>query len=180
MAQKAIQVSPDALSKEDAAELRRRDFVTLVDKVNSEKPSRADIQALADCYRAVPAVYKEVIGMGTAVKVHMIDKAVSGLANQMALHCELDDMRSELGFDDASGLERLLIDAVVLSWLRLQHTEYWRSEADTWQAREYWDKQLSAAQRRFLRACESLAKVRKLLSRPSTVARSIKILNALS
>lgn len=179
MAKRAIDVSPNILSKEEATELLRRDFAALVERVNSEKPSHADLKALAECYQAVPAVYKEVVGMGAAVKKCMIDKSVSGLASQMALRCELDDMRTELGFDSASGLERLLIDAVVLSWLRLQHVEYWRTEVDSWQAREYWDKQLSAAQRRFLRACESLAKVRKLLSRPATVARSIKVLDAM-
>lgn len=64
-------------------------------------------------------------------------------------------------------LERLLVQQVVLTWLKLGHTE-WHHEHIlvnghmTIQVADFWERRLSAAQRRYLRACETLARVRRL------------------
>jgi hypothetical protein len=73
--------------------------------------------------------------------------------------------RNDLGYAEASPMERMLIDAVVLAWLR--YTQVERAAANTWgdshslTSGAYWDKRLSAAQRRYLRAIETLARVRR-------------------
>ena len=75
-------------------------------------------------------------------------------------------MREELGFAQASALERLLIDRVILSWLRLHHVDFHHTAAlenSTQLPRaNYWERRLSAAEHRFLQACQSLARIRKL------------------
>lgn len=67
---------------------------------------------------------------------------------------------------DANALERSLIQHVVLCWLRLHDCELryhtmMGSEPTIAQA-NYWEKKLSANQARYLRAVETLARVRKL------------------
>jgi len=63
-------------------------------------------------------------------------------------------------------LEQMLIEEVLLCWLRLIIWEYKLTELDiegmTLTKAEFWDKRLSGAQRRYLRACETLARVRRL------------------
>ena len=63
-------------------------------------------------------------------------------------------------------LEQMLIENVLLSWLRLYLWDYLFTELDagqmTLKKAAFWDKRISAAQRRYLRAIETLARVRKV------------------
>ena len=68
-------------------------------------------------------------------------------------------MRQDLGYEEASALDRLLIDQVVLCWLRLHYVEFHHTAISN---RDHWERKLSATQRRYLRACETLARVRRL------------------
>jgi hypothetical protein len=85
---------------------------------------------------------------------------------RVAMRANYLGVRRELGSNDASPMERLLIDHVALCWLRLQTLEqrYSRvmSESIILTLGQYWEKRLSAAQRRYLRACTTLARIRKM------------------
>lgn len=87
-------------------------------------------------------------------------------STRTAIDARLDLMRDELGDDAASALERSLIQHVVLCWLRLHDCElrYHMVMGDnpTVTQAMYWEKKLSANQGRYLRACETLAKVHRL------------------
>ena len=87
-------------------------------------------------------------------------------ATRKCWELRLQSLRADLGFDSASALERLLIQQVTLCWLNLNVTEYRHSktikDSFTLTLGIYWEKRLTAAQRRFTRACESLARVRRL------------------
>jgi hypothetical protein len=78
----------------------------------------------------------------------------------------MEVMRAEMGYEAVSQPERLLIDQVTLCWLRLRYVEwhYTRvtSESIPIARADYWERRLNAAQRRFLRACETLTRVRKI------------------
>jgi len=75
-------------------------------------------------------------------------------------------LKKELGSDGAPLLEQLLIQQAALCWLRLNLVELSYSsvmkQSITLTLGIYWEKRLSAAQKRFARACETLARVRKL------------------
>lgn len=69
----------------------------------------------------------------------------------------------------ASPIEKLLLDDIVLCWLRLQFMEYrytneFNGSVSITKA-DHLERRLSATRRRYLQAVESLAKVRRLLSR---------------
>jgi hypothetical protein len=63
-------------------------------------------------------------------------------------------------------LEQLLIQQASLCWLKLNLVElsYFGTmkQSHTLTLGIFWEKRLSAAQRRFTRACETLARLRKL------------------
>ena len=78
----------------------------------------------------------------------------------------LSALRNELGYREAPLLEQLLIQHAALCWLKLSLVELQYSYATkgsiTLTVGMYWEKRLTAAQKRFTRACETLARVRKL------------------
>ena len=75
-------------------------------------------------------------------------------------------LKKELGVDEATLLEQLLIQQAALCWLKLNLVELGYSstmkQSITLTLGLYWEKRLTAAQRRFTRACQTLARVRKL------------------
>ena len=75
-------------------------------------------------------------------------------------------LKKDLGYGDAPLLEKLLIQQSALCWVKLNLVELSYSgttaQSITLTLGIYWEKRLSAAQRRFTRACETLARVRKL------------------
>src|ERR1700752_2234314 len=78
----------------------------------------------------------------------------------------LSTLRQELGYNEATALEKLLIQHAALSWLKVSLVElhYSRTmkQPISLPLAMYWEKKLTAAQKRFTRACETLARVRKL------------------
>jgi hypothetical protein len=82
---------------------------------------------------------------------------------------QLKDIRDELAGDKPSEVEYLLAHHAALCWLRLAETEIlYTSKLSTPQTLAvgvYFEKRLTAAQRRFTRACETLERVRMMRRR---------------
>ena len=96
-----------------------------------------------------------------------IDKiqGASTLTKEFA-RCEVDKMRVELGFNHAPMLEKLLIDQICACYVRVwvaehRHTTCITSDRTLEQAAND-QKTLSMTQARYLRAIETLARVRRL------------------
>jgi hypothetical protein len=77
---------------------------------------------------------------------------------------KLDRMRAELGGENPSALEKLLVERVVATWLHLTHLEaiYAGKDSMSLELGGYYQKALNAASRRHLSAIKTLAVVRKL------------------
>jgi hypothetical protein len=85
----------------------------------------------------------------------------------------LAEIEQELSAPSDGAMERLLIGHVVLCWLRLMMVDRGYTcaldQSITLTLGAYWEKRLSAAQKRFTRSVENLARVRKLMRRAVTV-----------
>lgn len=96
------------------------------------------------------------------IEAGFVDRvAGSDKAMQKALQVQCDLRRKDLGIEGAPHHEKMLIHEIVLTWLHLKWCEYQLARV-TGRQLEFWDGRTSAAQRRHLRAIESLARVRKL------------------
>ena len=99
----------------------------------------------------------------------LMDGCVRGQGSRIILDNELDVMRRQFDYDNSSGVERALIDRIVLCWLRLQKCEMSRTGYD--KGTQFLDhielseKHLHMAHARYLRSIEELVKVRFLMSR---------------
>ncbi len=160
------------MSKGQVVEVRpeNRETFELLKRVNCENPKPEDVKALQTWLDSHPDTWR---AMGD-LTAHALKSIVDAAAGKTALvrECVMRDAearRQALGYDDASPLERLLIDVVVLTGLRWADIErryssvHGQGEGMTLAQADWWERRLSAAEGRYLRACESLARVRRLL-----------------
>jgi hypothetical protein len=86
------------------------------------------------------------------------------LVFQESLPRKLDLMREELSGPNPTALERLLVERIATCWLHLYllETSYAQSQNASMDLGNYYQRSLSAAQKRYLAAIKTLAVVRKL------------------
>jgi hypothetical protein len=140
----------------------------LLARANVEHPKASDVAELREFLSLRPSVWRGAIGMARLVESALVKATSGGEGGIETRRQELALMRDELGARSASPLELLLIERVALTWLRLQFVEMqatcsMKSGALAHVA-EHWEKRLTQAQKRFLQAVESLARVRKLIA----------------
>lgn len=145
-----------------ATELR-----ALVDRVNKKKPDAADVRALRAFFDEHPQIWRITGDLAEQANLNMIETMQAPKSMKESLIVGLSAMAAELTQPGDGALERLIIGQIVGCWLRLSFVEYaygrGTAEGNFNMAQgAYWEKRVSAAQRRYLRAVESLARVRRL------------------
>ena len=158
-------MTSDPLSED---QIRDR-FIELVRKTNKDNPRPADVEELRKVlseHRALE-LWRSISGIAKAVELTMLSRA--SFLTPALRECwreRLNQVRLDLGFNDAPEAEKLLISHVALCWLRLNLVEHGYTSNTSGEHSLtigiYWEKRLTAAQKRYTRAVESLAKVRAL------------------
>lgn len=142
--------------------------VTIIREADRDKPSAEARKTLDEFLRSDPAIWHAAGDLVEQAARHLI-KEVSG--KSYAVNASMTRGWEQLPIDLArpsdGALERLLVQQVVMAWLHLSYIEYQYSAMTTMtdmtmKRAEYWERRLSAAQRRYLRATETLARVRRL------------------
>jgi hypothetical protein len=145
----------------------QQQFVELINKANISKPARGDVERLRDFLNNHPELWQNCQQLTAWAINSYIDSTNNTGATKELLRVQARSLKDDLGWRDCSSLEQLSIDAVVLAWLRWTWTEFQHAsvmaESHSFDRGLYWEKRLVNAQRQYLRAVESLAKVRRLL-----------------
>lgn len=162
MAENAVTVIKPAEWDLSAEELNE-----LIAGINSKRPTKKQRAEFMRALTAWPKLAKHLGDANAAVTVRLIESTYGAdSSGAIAAGVNMDNLRAEMGYDGASVVEKMLIDHILIAWLRLQHAEWRNLNATlgehTLTVGEYWDKRLSAAQGRYLRAVETLARVRRL------------------
>jgi hypothetical protein len=141
----------------------------IVERTNMENPSKEDVQALRRVLKERPDLWREVGGgLARQAMAHLIaSTSATALARELQKQ-EVEAIRHNLGYDCEPGIERLLVEQVALCWLRLNLLEYEyttirKERTMNIDQADFLEKRLNYAQRRFVRACETLARVRKVI-----------------
>jgi hypothetical protein len=146
----------------------RAKFQALLDKTNKEHPRPQDVKALSDLLAGNKSMelWRGVASAGYLAELTVIENARATTAVKECWKHRLQVLKKDLGSEGAPLLEQLLIQQAALCWLKLNLVELSYSntmkQSITLTIGIYWEKRLSAAQKRFTRACETLARVRKL------------------
>jgi hypothetical protein len=150
-----------------ADQIRAR-FQALLDKTNKENPRAQDLKALSDLLRGNKKLelWRDIASAGYLAELMVIENARATPAMKECWKHRLQALKKELGSEGAPMVEQLLIQQAALCWLKLNLVELAYShvmkQSITLTLGMYWEKRLSAAQRRFTRACETLTRIRKL------------------
>jgi hypothetical protein len=150
------------------AEQIRSKFQGLLEKTNKENPQPKDVKALAELLSGNRKLelWRDVASAGYLAELTVIENARATPALRECWKHRLQVLKKDRGYDGAPMLEQLLIQQAALCWLKLNLVELSYSSAlkqsITLTLGIFWEKRLTAAQRRFTRACETLARVRKL------------------
>lgn len=152
-------------SKADEIRLKFRD---LLEKTNKDHPRSQDVAALAALLNGNQGLQlrRDVLSAAQYAERAVIENSSSVAGVKECWKQRLSSLRQELGYNEAPTLEKLLIQHAALPWLKLSLVElsysHTMKQSITLTLGTYWEKRLTAAQRRFTRACETLARVRRL------------------
>jgi hypothetical protein len=154
-------------------EIKGRELGEIIIRAYKPHPAKEDIQKLQDWLDDHPEIWPLVFDIAGVIEKNLIKRMIPERAAQLALEKNADEIRRDLGYEEANLMETMLIDNIVLSWLRCQWAEYqliqfMGQSTRSMSAVQFWERRLTAAQGRYLRACETLTKNRKLsLRNPS-------------
>ncbi len=136
--------------------------------INKPEPSDVDKELLRLHFAETPKVYQQIADLSGRVQNSIVEKFSDSYLVRESYRHKLAAMRDSLGWNDSTEIEKILIEQVCLNWLRhnfLESVHFEKTQAShSTETGLYWDKILTGAQKRYLRACESLVKVRKLLA----------------
>ncbi len=162
---KSIEIYTEAEYKKKIAPL-----CDLIEKMDKENPDPKELALLRRAMREHPVLWDITGDLAKLAREEIITNLTKSAFGRESVRAYVKHVRSELGRQSAPMLEKLLMDQVLICWLRLYGTEISYSGIRssgrlTLDQGAHWERRLSAAQRRFLRACTTLARIRKMAGR---------------
>ena len=134
----------------------------------AEQGDASVLPALRNYLDQTPGLWQTVGNLAYQAQAALIERASgTNLLLQEALGRQLEAMRQELSGPAPTPLERLLVDRIVLCWLRLSIAEVLEAQAPPDRSprqAEWAQSQIDRAQKRLVEASKALAQVRRLLS----------------
>jgi hypothetical protein len=131
-------------------------------------------KALIEAYDKVPRLWERLTGLQENAERSWVDLTAPDRPGQeftrTAIRRELDRRRREISGATPSPLERLLVDRVVLCWLQAAYADAHHAQrlaapgGISFRESEYLQRRSERAQRQLLRAVQTLATVRRLLT----------------
>lgn len=145
----------------EIAEVRR-----ILERRNKQKPKAENVAALHKRLEEVPGLRQVAGDMARIAEIHLIDTLNATADVKEPLRFSMTGTRRKVGGETATSLEKILIRHVVLCRVLLQLSEYRQTdrinEGGILDQGDYWECRLSAVQHRYLRACETLARIRRM------------------
>ncbi len=133
---------------------------------NTDEPNPHDVNRYRGLALQTPGSIQSVVQILSDQLIERITRGGSR-ANVLA---EMDQIKQDMGYAQAPALERLLIEHVLATRTRVidienRYNSIKNTTLDTSPMEEYFDSLLTSAHARYLKAIESLARVRRLAVR---------------
>ena len=142
-----------------------RQLQALVAATNKDKLRTTDVEELKRLLREHPKLWRD-IDLAHNAAFRAIKEQTPNKGTQAIMEANYEGIQCEIRYERSNTLERMLVDHVALCWLRLQCIEQRysgvMSQSIGIPQADYWERRLSAVQRRYLRAVETLARIRRL------------------
>lgn len=145
------------------------DPIELLQRTNKNNPSDKDVRKLQKALRDNPGLWRKYGDLARLTQNQIVDSIPASSAVKESVWRAAPEMRTQMNYDEAPLVERLLIEQVILTWLHYHKTHYVyqlvTDESCTLPRADFWERSINSAQRRYLRAIETLVRVRKLSGR---------------
>ena len=155
-------VTIESASKE---ELPSYQLAILVERANRGKANGPEIEELRRFIDEHPDIANKHCVVAYSVRLGLMRKVSKEAGNFELFEREYEMRRDQLGWKQASPIEQLMIERIMLCWVRLLWMEHYNGSFMQPSVRmresEYADKMLSRAYNRYVKAIESLAKLRQ-------------------
>ena len=149
-------------------EKKINEFLDVVDRAYKKKPSPKDLADLRKWIHDFPELWRVVFDTARVLEDNFIKNMVQDKASIIAMQKNTEEIREGLAYNQSSLMEKMLIDNIIISWLFVQYANYQLTlrvgQNEKIVILEFWERRLTSAQRRYLRACETLARIRRLIS----------------
>ena len=156
-------IKMDDLAKKKT--LSNKEFAALVKRLNTSNPDEKDVALWRSEVANDSGIFKSFSNSLQIAENEIVGTIENFLYAEFARN-ELQNIRDNLGYADASEIERLLIKQVCVNWLHLNIISKVAAAkfkgSHTPEIGLYLDKLADTASRRFNRTAESLAKVKRL------------------
>jgi hypothetical protein len=143
-------------------------FIDVVQQAYKKNPKEKDLAELRKWLNEFPELWHIIFDASRLIEENFVRNMVQERAAIIALHKNIEEIRNGLAYNKSSMMEMLLIDNIVVSWLSVQYATYQMTTRMNQEEKivilEFWERRLTAAQKRYLRACETLTRVRRLMS----------------
>jgi aminopeptidase N len=157
-----------AITKVEPKQMTVREAADLINaKINTQKPSAKDTEQLRAAIKLLPDIANQIGDVALQAREQMIKQVSANAIVHEAIRQRVENLQAELGYDESPAIEKLLIEQVGLCWLHMYGTQQQytnaRATASMSIDQAAWlEKRLTITQNRYLKAIETLAKVRKL------------------
>ena len=132
----------------------------------TKTPDPRDINRLRRLIAETPGVLTFAFSATQSVREQLIEKLSHG-SNRAVMLAEVDKLKKDLDYAAVPPIEQLLIELILTARLRVidadnRYNQAVVNQSVSLQVGAYWDNLLTSTQARFLRAIETLARVRRL------------------
>ena len=111
---------------------------------------------------------RQIGDMHMQVFSHLVGRLAGDKASMVEfMLARLDEQKAKLGYDEAGELERMMIERIVMCWLRVVEAENYCTKASngghSLKLCDYAERSLTRASSRFMKASEALARYRLMI-----------------
>jgi hypothetical protein len=149
------------------------EFLEVVERAYKKKPTPKDLAELRKWIDEFPELWRLIFDTARVIEDNFIKNMAQDEASVIAMQKNTEEIRQGFEYETSSMMEKMLIDNIIISWLAVQYANYQLTarmgQNEKTVILEFWERRLTTMQRRYLRACETLVKVRRLLSKKPAI-----------
>ena len=139
----------------------------IIGRTNTDDPNEKDVAELRRILAEDPVLWRCAGDLAELATLELINSQTPTVFMRESLTRGLEVLRDSLGYGRSSAIEGLLIEHIALCWARLflmelTYTSTWNRGSVAVAQAKFMESRLNHTQRRYLRACETLARIRRM------------------
>ena len=153
--------------REIAGTEEARKFSAMLQKIDKKEPTEEDLEEAKKMLMDNPHLLQLSQGWSGSRLQQFLDKLGTNKNTQLLLEAEIMSIKDNLGYSSANQMEKLIIEQILSCWARINYVEDLMSAILTqnglpFKTLEYWQNTLTHCQNRYLKAIETLARIKKI------------------